>query len=100
MLAGIRRALAPGGTVLVADERVADEFTADLTGTAGDVERLMYGWSVTHCLPATMASSPSAALGTVLRAPQVRRLAAEAGYVDVEVLPIENDFFRFYRLRA
>jgi SAM-dependent methyltransferase len=100
MLAGIRRALAPGGTVLVADERVADEFTADLTGPAGDVERLMYGWSVTHCLPAAMVSSPSAALGTVLRAPQVRRLAAEAGYVDVEVLPIENDFFRFYRLRA
>jgi hypothetical protein len=35
------------GSVLVADERVADAFTAP-----GDpVERFMYGWSVLHCLP-------------------------------------------------
>jgi hypothetical protein len=28
----------------------------------------------------------------------LRHYAAEAGYQDVEVLPIENDLWRFYRL--
>lgn len=89
-----RRALAPGGSVLVADERVADTFTAP-----GDaVERMMYGWSVLHCLPASRAEEPSAALGTVLRTTTVKRLADDAGFSNLEVLPIDNDFFRFYRL--
>ena len=60
---------------------------------------MMYGWSVTHCLPASRAESPSAALGTALRAPVVRELAAAAGFGDTAVLPIENDFFGFYLLR-
>lgn len=95
VLAAARTALAPTGSVLVMDERVADEFTAP-----GDpVERMMYGWSVTHCLPASRAEQPSAALGTVLRAGTVRKLANEAGFAEVDVLPVENEFFRFYLLR-
>ena len=95
-LAAIRAALAPGGSVLIADERVADAFAAP-----GDsVERMMYGWSVLHCLPTQMAESPSAALGTVLRADTVRELAVAVGFGEPEVLPVENDLFRFYRLRA
>lgn len=95
VLGGARAALAPGGAVLVVDERVADTFTAP----GDEVERAMYGWSVTHCLPASRAESPSAALGTALRASTVLSLAAEAGFSSAEVLPIENDFFRFYLLR-
>jgi hypothetical protein len=53
---------------------------------------------VTHCLPAQMVEQPSAALGTALRADTVRQLAAQAGFGRVEVLPVENDFFRLYRL--
>ncbi len=95
VLAAARSALAPGGAMLVVDERVADTFTAP-----GDpVERMMYGWSVTHCLPASRAEFPSAALGTALRSGTVVALAAQAGYADTEILPIENDFFRFYLLR-
>ena len=59
---------------------------------------MMYGWSVTHCLPTQLAEQPSAALGTVLRADTVRELADQAGYARVEVLPVANDFFRLYRL--
>jgi 2-polyprenyl-3-methyl-5-hydroxy-6-metoxy-1,4-benzoquinol methylase len=93
-LAAAHAALVPDGTVLVADERVADAFTAP-----GDaVERMMYGWSVTHCLPTQLVEQPSAALGTVLRAGAVRELADQAGYARVDVLPVENDFFRLYRL--
>jgi len=93
-LAAVRAALAPGGAALIVDERVADRF-----GAPGDeVERMMYGWSVTHCLPTQMVEQPSAALGTVLRADTVRELAATAGFTSVDVLPVENDFFRLYRL--
>jgi SAM-dependent methyltransferase len=87
--------LAPGGSVLVADEHVADAFT-----TSGDpLERFMYGWSILHCLPATLAERPVEATGTVLRAPTVARWAAAAGFSGFEVLPIDNPFWRFYRMR-
>jgi SAM-dependent methyltransferase len=90
-LAALRRL---GGTLLVVDERVADSFTAP----GDDVERLMFGWSVLHCLPVGLAEQPSAATGTAMRADTFRRYAREAGFDDVEILPIENDFWRFYRL--
>jgi SAM-dependent methyltransferase len=93
-LAAARAALAEGGTVLVVDERVADRFTAP----GDDVERMMYGWSVLHCLPSSLAEEPSAATGTVMRADTVRDYAAAAGFADVEVLPVENESFRLYRL--
>ena len=51
-----------------------------------------------HCLPVGMADQPSAATGTVMRPDTLRRYAREAGFRDVEILPIDNFFFRFYRL--
>jgi hypothetical protein len=33
-----------------------------------------------------------------MRADTLRRYAAEAGFADVEVLPIVHETFRFYRL--
>jgi ubiquinone/menaquinone biosynthesis C-methylase UbiE len=95
-LRAARAVLADGGSVLVADERVADVFTAP-----GDpTERLMYGWSILHCLPATMAEDPVEATGTVLRAPTLAGWAAAAGFTGFEVLPIDNPFWRFYRLHG
>jgi ubiquinone/menaquinone biosynthesis C-methylase UbiE len=95
-LRAARDRLAGGGSVLVADERVADAFTAPGDAT----ERLMYGWSILHCLPATLAEDPVEATGTVLRAPTLARWAEEVGFADVEVLAIDNPFWRFYRLRG
>ncbi len=95
-LAAARRALAPGGALLVADEKVAPAFAAP-----GDLlERMMYGWSIVHCLPTQMAESPSAALGTVLREDTLRALAAEAGFTEVRVLDVDGGFFRLYELRC
>ena len=94
-LRACRQLLAPGGSVLVVDERVSDTFVAP-----GDqTERLMYGFSILCCLPSGMADQPSAATGTVMRVDTLRRYAAEAGFHTAEVLPIPHDFFRFYRLR-
>ena len=57
----------------------------------------MYGWSVVHCLPVAMAEQPSAGPARCC-APTRARAADEAGFGGFEVLPVENDFFRFYRL--
>jgi len=94
-LAAMRRLAGDGGAMVVVDERAAEAFTAP----GDDVERMLYGWSILHCLPVGMAEQPSAATGTAMRPDTLRRYAAEAGLADVEVLPIENDFWRFYRLR-
>jgi ubiquinone/menaquinone biosynthesis C-methylase UbiE len=91
-LAEFRGLLRRGGALLVADERVADEFHPD----AEPVERMLYAMSVLHCLPATTAEFDAVANGTVLRVPTVRRWAAEAGFGRVDVLDIENPFWRFY----
>jgi SAM-dependent methyltransferase len=94
VLRNIRRLVADDGSVLVVDERVGDEFTAEGT----DIEPMLYGWSVLHCLPVGMAEQPSAATGTVMRTETLREYATAAGFSDVTVLPVENVFFRFYRL--
>jgi methyltransferase family protein/winged helix-turn-helix protein len=94
VLATLRGMLADGGSVIVGDERVEDDFTAP----AGDIERLYYGFSILHCLPVGMVGSDPAGTGTVMRAGTVRRYAEQAGFSDVEVLPVDNEFYRFYRL--
>ena len=96
VLAAMRRLVGDGGTVLVVDEKVADRFSAP----GDDVERYMYGFSILHCLPAGMVEQPSAATGTVMRSDTLREYARQAGYQSVDLLPIEHDFFRFYRLGA
>jgi SAM-dependent methyltransferase len=84
------------GAVIVVDERVADEFL----GAGSDVEWLMYGWSILHCLPVGMDHDHAAGTGTVMRPGTLERYALEAGFARVEVLPIENFLFRVYRLWA
>jgi SAM-dependent methyltransferase len=96
VLAAMRRLVGDGGTVLVVDEKVADRFTAP----GDDVERYMYGFSILHCLPAGMVEQPSAGTGTVMRSDTLRDYAGRAGFRTVDVLPIDHDFFRFYRLSA
>ncbi|WP_448626131.1 class I SAM-dependent methyltransferase [Geodermatophilus sp. URMC 64] len=96
VLSTMRRMARPGGTVLVVDERVAEEFTAP-----GDpIDRLMYGFSLTCCLPDGLSTRPSVGTGTVMRPATLERYARDAGFRGVDVLPIEHDFFRFYRLRT
>jgi 2-polyprenyl-3-methyl-5-hydroxy-6-metoxy-1,4-benzoquinol methylase len=94
VLAAARDALGGDGAILVADEAVAPAFTAP----GDDLERMMYGWSITHCLPSSMAEQPSAAIGTVIREDTIRALAAEAG-LTVDVLDVDGGFFRLYELR-
>jgi 2-polyprenyl-3-methyl-5-hydroxy-6-metoxy-1,4-benzoquinol methylase len=86
--------LTDGGSVVIGDERVADRFGAP----GDDLERFYYGFSILHCLPVGMVGEGAAGTGTVMRSETVRRYAEEAGFRTFTVLPIENDFYRFYRL--
>ena len=94
VLRSLRGMLADGGAVIVGDERTEDSFQAP----ASELERLYYGFSVLHCLPVGMVGDDPAGTGTVMRTDTVRRYADQAGFGSFEVLPIENDFWRFYRL--
>jgi SAM-dependent methyltransferase len=96
VLRAVRGALAPGASLIVVDERVAESFAAP----GDEIERFMYGWSITTCLPDGRSREPSVATGTVMRPAILEGYAREAGFDGFEVLPVENDFFRFYRLRA
>ncbi|MBM3944952.1 MAG: methyltransferase domain-containing protein [SAR202 cluster bacterium] len=96
LLSGVRRLLAPGGAFIVADEKVADSFSAP-----GDfMERLFYGASALVCLPSGMAGQPSAATGAVMRRETMEAYARQAGFTRVEVLPLDHPSMRFYRLYA
>lgn len=90
-----RSLLREGGSVFVADELVGERFTLP----ASDQERYMFGWSVLGCLPEAMGEPGSAGTGAVMRPSTVRRYAEEAGFGRFEILPIETNFWRFYRLR-
>jgi 2-polyprenyl-3-methyl-5-hydroxy-6-metoxy-1,4-benzoquinol methylase len=96
VLRAMRRLAGPHGAVLVMDERVAEAFRAP----ADPVERMMYGYSILHCLPVGKAEEPSAETGTVMRPGTLARYARGAGFARTEVLAIEHPFFRFYRLFA
>jgi SAM-dependent methyltransferase len=95
-LTAMRTLAVPSGAVLVADERVAETFTAP----GDELERFMYGWSVLHCLPVGRVDPPALGTGTVMRPEILRGYARQAGFSGVEILPIEHDFWRFYRLRV
>ena len=44
-------------------------------------------------------AQPSAATGAVMQPATLRRYAGEAGFADVEILDIADNYFRFYRPR-
>ncbi len=94
VLAAMRRLAEPDGVVLVMDENVAETFAAP----GNEVEQLMYGWSITCCLPDGLSTTGSVGTGTVMRPDTLRRYATDAGFTGVDVLPVRDDFFRFYRL--
>ena len=90
----MRELAGPGGTVLIADELVGDtvEENSNFLG------HMFYNFSVLHCLPQAMVFPDAAGTGTVMGPATLRRYADEAGFSGVEILPIDNPMFRFYKL--
>jgi SAM-dependent methyltransferase len=92
-LATMRRVTADRGAVLIIDENAAETFTPD----GNPVERLLYAFSILHCLPAGRDAASSVATGTVMRPDVLVGYATAAGFAAVEQLPVEHPMFRFYR---
>jgi 2-polyprenyl-3-methyl-5-hydroxy-6-metoxy-1,4-benzoquinol methylase len=93
-LAAARAMLAEGGSVVVADERVEDEFTAP----APERDRLAYGWSVVSCLPSAMSDPGTAATGAAMRPAILAGYAEAAGFGRTERVDVDANDWRFYRL--
>jgi 2-polyprenyl-3-methyl-5-hydroxy-6-metoxy-1,4-benzoquinol methylase len=94
LLKNVHRMLKKNGTVIIADERVQESFTAP----GDELERYFYVASIMFCLPQSRAESPSVATGTAIRPKTMRRYAREAGFSKIKILPIENMLWRFYQL--
>ncbi|MCI0440925.1 MAG: class I SAM-dependent methyltransferase, partial [Chloroflexi bacterium] len=90
----MRELAAPNGAVLIADEKAGDT----LEENKNFFGHLFYNFSVLHCLPQAMVFPNAAGTGTVITPSTMRRYATEAGFSKVEILPIENPLWRFYRL--
>ena len=82
------------GSVIIVDERSLPAFQP----CSETLEQLLYGFSILHCLPVGMVDRPSAETGTVMRPATLEQYAQAAGFRQVEILPIDHFFFRFYRL--
>jgi SAM-dependent methyltransferase len=93
-LRNARAAVRPGGSVLVVDERTAETFTAP----GDDVERFFAATSAIWCLPQGRVGPDPEPVGTLIRPDTMRDLAARAGYRDVQIVPIDHPFWRFYLL--
>jgi 2-polyprenyl-3-methyl-5-hydroxy-6-metoxy-1,4-benzoquinol methylase len=89
------RLAAPGGAVLVVEDRAEERFTVP----ASELERALYCWSTLHCLAVSMQDG-GAGTGTVMRPATLRAYAAAAGFADVEVLDVDHPQFTLYRLRG
>lgn len=94
-LRAMRDLLAPGGSVFIADEKADETFVAP----GDDLQRYLYSWSVIDCLPSSMNGPGAAGTGTVMRPATLEAYARAAGFGSFEIVPIEHDSWRFYRLR-
>ena len=94
-IAQAKAAVAAGGTVIVMDERAEE---APIVGDP--VQTFFATASVLWCLPQGRVEPDSEAVGTVMPASRFRRIAQDAGWSDIEILPIDHPFWRFYRLHA
>ena len=92
-IAQAKAALAEGGTVIVMDERVDEPL-----GVGDPVQTFFATASVLWCLPQGRVEPDSEAVGTMMSASRFRGIAREAGWSDIEILPIDHPFWRFYRL--
>jgi len=93
-LSKIREITAKDGAVFIADEAVSD----NLSDNYNIIGRYNYNCSVLHCLPQSMVFPDSAAIGTIMGPEKLRKFASVAGFRKVDILPIENLLWRFYRL--
>ena len=92
-LAGIRRALKPGGVFLWSEAHAADQLEDNFT----PVGRTMYGASTMHCMTVSLAQGGEG-LGSVIGQKLARELVQEAGFSDFQLLPVKNPYHQIFAI--
>jgi SAM-dependent methyltransferase len=83
VLRAIRRALAPGGGLLMVEPRASSRLEENLANPGAP---MLYGVSLLHCMTVSLAEG-GAGLGTAWGEQVARQMLAEAGFASVEVTP-------------
>ena len=98
LLCAIREALKDDGAWLCADIRSFPTFEQNLA--EHPMAALLYGFSVTVCMSASLSTPDGAGLGTLGFNEEVaRRMSAEAGFTRFETLEYGNAINSFYDIR-
>jgi len=90
-LKAIHRLLKPGGAFLWSEAEVGERLEDNLN----PVGRTLFGASTMHCMTVSLAQGGEG-LGSAISEGLARNLAAEAGFVSLERLPIKNPFHRIF----
>jgi len=96
VLRRIREALAPGGTYLMVEPRVADGLHDN---AANPFARMLYGISCLHCVPTSLAQG-GPGLGACWGPTRARLAVLEAGFGQFKALPIKSAVHAFYEATA
>jgi SAM-dependent methyltransferase len=93
-LAGIQRALKPGGVLLWSEADASGRLEDNLT----PVGRTMYGASTMHCMTVSLAQNGDG-LGVVIGEDRAREMGLAAGFTSFRRLPLENPYHQIFELR-
>lgn len=96
VLRRIREALAPGGTYLMVEPKVAERLHDN---AANPFARMLYGMSCMHCVPVSLAQG-GPGLGACWGETRARLAAQEAGFAQFKALPIRSPVQAFYEIAA
>lgn len=95
LLRAIRQALRPDGIYLCAERNCSDTLEENI----GPIGALFYGMSLFYCMTTSLAVG-GAGLGTLgLPEARLREMCIEAGFCNVNRLPLENPFTVLYEIR-
>lgn len=87
VLAGVHRALTPGGVFVMLDIRASSHLERNV---GNPLAPMLYGISTLHCLTVSLAQG-GAGLGTVWGEELARQMLADAGFTDTGVFEVPDD---------
>lgn len=87
----IRKRMAPGGVLLVMEPRAADR----LVDNSNPLGTVYYGFSLFHCMTQSLAQG-GPGLGTCMGPEKAMSLLREAGFAEVQKVPIKSQTNMFF----